>query len=95
MWLVVVTVKVRAIVLRVDPLSSKVTESSLCVRGLVGEGRSTYAMFPELFDHSQAEDLGYLCVHRKTGGQNVSILTHNIQRQRVKIKVPPLSTDTE
>lgn len=31
-------------------------------------------MFPELFDYSQAEDIGYLCVHRKTGGQDVSIL---------------------
>lgn len=31
-------------------------------------------MFPELFDHSQAEDVGYLRVHRKTGGQDVSIL---------------------
>lgn len=31
-------------------------------------------MFPELFDHSQAEDVGYLCVHRETGGQDVSIL---------------------
>lgn len=37
-------------------------------------GNSTYAMFPELFDYSQAEDIGYLCVHRKTGGQDVSIL---------------------
>lgn len=37
-------------------------------------GSSTYAMFPELFDYSQAEDIGYLRVHRKTGGQNVSIL---------------------
>lgn len=39
-----------------------------------GEGNSTYAMFPELFDHSQAEDVGYLCVQRETGGQDVSIL---------------------
>lgn len=38
------------------------------------DGNSTYAMFPELFDYSQAEDIGYLCVHRKTGGQDVSIL---------------------
>lgn len=37
-------------------------------------GKSTYAMFPELFDYSQAEDIGYLCLHRKTGGQDVSIL---------------------
>lgn len=37
-------------------------------------GDSTYAMFPELFDHSQAEDVGYLCVHRETGSQDVSIL---------------------
>lgn len=37
-------------------------------------GSSTYAMFPELFDYSQAEDIGYLRVHRKTRGQNVSIL---------------------
>lgn len=36
----------------------------------------TYAMFPELFDHTQAEDVGHLCVHRETGGQDVSILTH-------------------
>lgn len=46
-----------------------------------GKGSSTYAMFPELFDHSQAEDVGYLCVHRETGGQDVSILTHT-ERQR-------------
>lgn len=45
------------------------------------KGSSTYAMFPELFDHSQAEDVGYLCVHRETGGQDVSILTHT-ERQR-------------
>lgn len=32
-------------------------------------------MFPELFDHSQAEDVGYLRVHRETGGQDVAILT--------------------
>lgn len=31
-------------------------------------------MFPELLDYSQAEDVGYLCVDRKTGGQDVSIL---------------------
>lgn len=46
-----------------------------------GKGSSTYAMFPELLDHSQAEDVGYLCVHRETGGQDVSILTHT-ERQR-------------
>lgn len=44
---------------------------------------STYSMFPELFDHAQAEDVGYLCVHRETGGQDVSILIHtDTARQR-------------
>lgn len=32
-------------------------------------------MLPEFFDHAQAENVCYLCVHRKTGGQDVSILT--------------------
>lgn len=68
-------------------------KSSLCVWGLVGKWSSTYAMFPELFDHSQAEDVGYLCVHRKTGGQNVSILTHTTHKDREKIK--PLSMGIE
>lgn len=31
-------------------------------------------MFPEIFDNSQAQDVGYLCVHRETGGHDVSIL---------------------
>lgn len=43
-------------------------------------GSSTYAMFPELFDYSQAEDIGYLCFHRKTGGQDVSILNKKQDR---------------
>lgn len=48
---------------------------------------STYAMFPELFDHSQTEDVGYLCVHRETGGQDVPILTNTYkERQRDKTK---------
>lgn len=38
-------------------------------------------MFPELFDHSQAEDVGDLCVHRKTGSQDVSILRHRKDHQ--------------
>lgn len=41
----------------------------------MGKRSGTYAMLPELFDHSQAEDIGYLRVHRETGGQDVSILT--------------------
>lgn len=40
-------------------------------------------MLPELFDHAQAENVGYLCVHRETGGQDVSILT---QRKKVHNK---------
>lgn len=43
----------------------------------------TYAMFPELFDHSQAQDVGYLCVHRETGGQDVSILTNTHKLKRI------------
>lgn len=45
-----------------------------------GKGSTTYAMFPELFDHSQAEDVGYLRVHRETGGQDVAILTETDRR---------------
>lgn len=46
------------------------------------ESESTYSMLPELFDHAQAENVGYLCVHRETGGQDVSIL---IQRHRKEL----------
>lgn len=42
----------------------------------------TYAMFPELLHHSQAEDVGYLCVHRETGGQDVPILRHTTDTQQ-------------
>lgn len=55
--------------------SDKAKLVSVRVWEQVVEGSSTYAMFPELFDHSQAEDVGYLRVHRETGGQDVAILT--------------------
>lgn len=38
-------------------------------------------MLPELFDHTQAENVGYLCVHRETGGQDVPILTQRHRNQ--------------
>lgn len=47
----------------------------------------TYAMFPELFDHSQAEDVGYLCVHGETGGQDVSILTRIHRKKQTYTQV--------
>lgn len=47
----------------------------MCVWETATKESSTYAMFPELFDYSQAEDVGYLCVHGETGSQDVSILT--------------------
>lgn len=42
-------------------------------------------MLPEFFDHAQAENVGYLCVHRETGGQDVSILTQT-QKELLKSK---------
>lgn len=42
-------------------------------------------MLPEFFDHAQAENVGYLCVHRETGGQDVSILTQ-AQKEILKSK---------
>lgn len=41
----------------------------------------TYAVFSKLFNHSQAEDVGYLCVHRETGCKNISVLTHTCMQK--------------
>ena len=52
----------------------------LCVRACVRLClHSTNAVFPEVLDHSQTEDIGNLSVHRKTGGQDVPILKHTQQ----------------
>lgn len=48
-------------------------------------------MLPEFFDHAQAENVGYLCVHRETGGQDVSILT---QKDILKRKIVKKSSST-